>query len=189
MSHRFRTAEFADAQALSELVNSGYRGERSKKGWTTEADLLGGQRIDVDRLQEMIAEPNARIELLCEAWTEERSKERPSVASEILGCVYLRNEGNGACYLGMLTVLPETQARGLGKELLLHSEAVAREWGCDRIRMVVIDRRDELISYYERRGYVRTGGSEPFPEVDPRFGLPKVSGLRLDELVKRLESL
>jgi GNAT superfamily N-acetyltransferase len=171
----FRVANVADADRLVALVNSGYRGESSKKGWTTEADILGGQRTDPDKIREMIAAKDSRIEL---AFAEDGA---------LLGCVHLKKEDDGSCYLGMLTVDPRKQAGGIGKAIMEHSEKVARAWGCPRMRMTVISVREELIAYYERRGYARTGATEPFPENDPRFGLPKVRGLMFAELAKPLE--
>ncbi len=170
----FRTAGAGDAEALVAFVNGGYRGESSKKGWTTEADLLGGQRTDLGKMREMIETPGARVEL---ALAED---------GLLIGCVYLKKEPDASCYLGMLTVDPERQAAGIGKLLMAHSDAVARAWGCRRMRMTVISARAELIAYYERRGYAKTGATEPFPENDPRFGLPKVRGLTFAELAKAL---
>lgn len=161
--------------ALHALVNSAYRGESSKRGWTTEADLLGGQRTDAGKLLEMIQGADSRVELL------------ESGEGRLLGCVYLKREPSGACYLGMLTVDPTRQAGGLGKRLLDHAEEIARGWGCNRMRMTVISAREELIAYYERRGYRKTGATEPFPENDPRFGLPKIAGLTFLELEKKLD--
>lgn len=167
----FRTALPSDADALNLLVNSAYRGDSSKKGWTTEADLLGGQRTDAEKILEMINDPSARIELAVEN-------------NAILGCVYLKKE-NESLYFGMLTVNPELQARGIGKLLLIHLENVARAWQCHTIRMTVISQRSELIAFYERRGYLRTGNTEPFPNNDPRFGLPKTK-LLFHEFAKKL---
>lgn len=175
MTFLFSTADPSEAEEISGLVNSGYRGESSRKGWTTEDHLLGGQRIDAERLCEMMAEPESRVELM-----------RDSAGGRLLGCVYLKRESPEVCYLGMLTVDPELQDGGYGKRLLLHSEKVALAWGCQRIRMVVIHLRPELIAYYERRGYRYSGVSHPFPEIDPRLGFPKVDDLRLNELVKPL---
>jgi len=169
----FRTASAADADALVVLVNSGYRGESSKKGWTTEADLLGGQRTDADKIREMIAAKDSRVELAFDD-------------GALIACVHLKKEADGSCYLGMLTVDPSRQAGGIGKSVMARTEEIAREWGCPRMRMTVISVRAELIAYYERRGYVRTGATEPFPEGDPRFGLPKVRGLMFAELAKPL---
>ncbi|MBI3565744.1 MAG: GNAT family N-acetyltransferase [Elusimicrobia bacterium] len=171
----FRPAVLRDAPAVVALVNSGYRGEGSKKGWTTEADLLGGQRTDEGKVSEMIATRGSRVEL---AFAGDGA---------LLGCVHLKKEGDGSCYLGMLTVDPTRQGGGLGKELMARSEAVAREWGCRRMRMTVISVRAELLAFYERRGYAKTGKTEPFPEGDPRFGLPKVRGLAFVELEKPLD--
>jgi GNAT superfamily N-acetyltransferase len=169
-----RTAVASDAEALVPFVNGGYRGESSKKGWTTEADLLGGQRTDPEKMRGMIDAEDARIEL---ARAEDGT---------LIGCVYLKKEQDGSCYLGMLTVDPARQAGGIGKLIMAHSDAVARAWGCRRMRMTVISARAELIAYYERRGYAKTGATEPFPEDDPRFGLPKVRGLTFVELAKAL---
>lgn len=169
-----RTAVLADAPAIVALVNSGYRGESSKKGWTTEADLLGGQRTDEGKVREMIVAKDSRIEAAFDD------------AGALLAVVHLKKEADGSCYLGMLTVDPARQAGGTGKAMLAHSEAVARAWGCRRMRMTVISVRSELLAYYERRGYARTGVTEPFPEDDPRFGLPKVRGLLFVELAKPL---
>lgn len=167
----FRTALPTDIDALSLLVNSAYRGDSSKKGWTTEADLLGGQRTDSEKILEMIQDPSARIELATEN-------------NVILGCVYLKKESD-TMYFGMLTVNPDLQARGIGKLLITHLENVARHENCKTIRMTVISQRNELIAFYERRGYQFTGKTEPFPENDPRFGLPKTK-LLFHEFAKKL---
>jgi GNAT superfamily N-acetyltransferase len=155
----FRKAEIEDVENLSLLVNSAYRGDSSKAGWTTEADLLGGQRTDPEKLKEIIQEPNARIELAFEN-------------GDLLGCIYILRESE-SLYFGMLTVNPTLQNKGTGKLLLNHLEELAKEWKINKIRMTVISVRQELIAYYERRGYKWTGKTEPFPENDPRFGLPK----------------
>lgn len=154
---KFRKAEIEDAEKITDLVNSAYRGDSSKAGWTTEADLLGGQRTDPEGIKEMIR--NDRIELVHES-------------DELLGCIYIRKEPD-AVYFGMLTVKPTLQNKGTGKVLLNRLEELTLEWGYKKIRMTVISSRAELIAYYERRGFKWTGESEPFPESDPRFGLPK----------------
>ncbi len=169
----FRAAQDGDAAAVVSLVNAAYRGDSSRRGWTTEADLLGGQRTDEGKVLEMIRAPGSRVELALED-------------GELRGCVHLRREEDGGCYLGMLAVDPERQAAGVGRRLLERGEEAAGGWGCRRMRMTVISLRAELIAYYERRGYIRTGRREPFPERDPRFGLPKTAGLEFVELVKPL---
>lgn len=146
-----------DVPALAGLVNSAYRGESSKKGWTNEADLLGGVRTDEAGLHTMLKNPNATI-LKYEA------------DGQLLGCVYLEKKGPDL-YLGMLTVSPETQAKGIGKQLMTAAEKFARAEQCRAITMTVITVRYELIAWYERRGFRATGERQPFPE-DPNF-LPK----------------
>lgn len=149
----------ADIPALNQLVNSAYRGDSSRKGWTTEADLLDGIRTDPEALEDMMEQPGAVI-LKC---TDDKGALR--------GCVFLRKTGSHL-YLGMLTVSPELQGSGIGKKLLEASEAYAREKGCDKIVMTVISVRKELIAWYERKGFRTTGEKSPFPK-DPRFGIPK----------------
>lgn len=168
----FRKAELNDIEKLHLLVNSAYRGDSSKKGWTTEADLLDGQRTDPEGLKEMINAPDSQIEL---ALSE----------GVIQGCVYVRNDSD-AVYFGMLTVNPELQTQGLGKKLLKRVEELTRVWGKNSIRMTVIGQRQELIAFYERRGYQRTGKTEPFPDHDPRFGLPKTK-LLFHEFMKKID--
>jgi len=163
---KLTSATLADAAAIDHLVNSAYRGEYSKQGWTTEADLLGGQRTDAEKICEMITDPSASIQLL---WVEQR----------LMGCVYLRREGE-AVYLGMLTVEPTAQAKGYGSVMLEHAEQWAKRQGATRIKMTVIQGRDSLMAYYQRRGYELTGKTEPFPSDDPRFGIPKVPLLFLE---------
>lgn len=149
-----------DVPALNELVNSAYRGDSSRQGWTTEANLLDGIRTDEASLREMIDKPNATILKYVSG-------------DALIGCVYLETKGDNL-YLGMLTVSPGLQAGGIGRALLERAETYAREQGCRAITMTVIPQRTELIAWYERRGYRQTGETQPFPMDDPRFGLPKV---------------
>ncbi len=155
----FTIATDHDIPALDKLVNSAYRGDSSKKGWTTEADLLGGIRTDAEGLKKMMADPQA---VILKYTNEENLLE---------GCVYLKQK-DAKLYLGMLTVDPELQARGTGKKLLKAAEEYARQKKCGAITMTVISVRHELIAWYERHGYAKTGETEPFP-TDPSFGLPK----------------
>lgn len=154
------TAIDQEIPELNRLVNSAYRGESSKKGWTTEADLLGGLRTDEDALRTMLQNPNVTILMYKES-------------GQLQGCVYLEKKGNDL-YLGMLTVSPEAQANGIGKQLLSAAEQVAVNQQCRAITMTVISQRHELIAWYNRRGYQPTGETQPFPD-DPRFGLPTQS--------------
>lgn len=174
MSWEFIQANSDQADDINELVNSAYRGDSSKKGWTTEADLLGGQRCDVDSILEIIEKEDSVI-LIAE---NENS-------GEIEGCVHLEKHGQ-KCYLGMLTVKPTLQRKGLGEMILEEAEAFADFWDCDQIYMTVIAQRPELISWYEKRGYRNTGEKKPFPYGEERFGVPKVENLHFVILEKKL---
>jgi ribosomal protein S18 acetylase RimI-like enzyme len=169
----FRTAVLDDSLEIAELVNSAYRGESSKVGWTTEADLLGGQRTNAQLIQEIILDPNSRIEIALQD-------------NRIIGCVHLVFEADNTLYFGMLVVKPLLQTQGLGKSLLSHLEKIAQDTEQKIIRFLVIPQRHELVAFYERRGYLATGKSEPFPEDHLKFGIPKVEGLSLAEYVKFL---
>lgn len=170
-------ARESDLEAIAALVNSSFRGDSSRAGWTTEADMLGGQRTDPDSLRaDLAARPGAVVLSMREA---------PDGAP--LGCVWLEPKGDGVWYLGMLTIRPDLQARRLGRALLGSAEEHAAARGAERMRMTVITLRDTLIAWYERRGYVRTGELLPFPYGDARFGLPKRDDLRFEVLEKRLD--
>lgn len=159
MSEQIIKATIADAPALNILVNSAYRGEEAKKGWSSEADLLEGTRIDEAALCDLIQKPGTTIL----KYEEDNT---------LLGCVELRIEGS-KLYLGMLSVKPNTQGKGIGKKLLKASEEHARHIGCPVIRMTVIDGRQELIDWYIRHGYALTGERKPFIVPDERWGIPK----------------
>jgi len=155
-----------DFPALVALVNSAYRGQGAQAGWTTEAGYIDGQRIDLDSLrQDLAAAPQAVLLTL-----------RDVEDGPLLGCVWLEPDshapGDGAWYLGMLTIRPDQQDRKLGAALLAHGEAYARDRGARRVRMTVVHLRDTLIAWYQRRGYALTGETKPFP-VGERFGRPQ----------------
>jgi ribosomal protein S18 acetylase RimI-like enzyme len=151
-------AKEKDIPALVELINSAYRGESSKIGWTTEADLLGGQRTDGQMLMNEMKIDGA-------VFLKYEDENR-----RLLGTVYLRKEDH-KMYLGMLTVSPYYQDKGIGKQLLHAATQFARFRGCNRIHMTVISVRRELIAWYQRHGYRLTGERKPF-ESDEKFGLP-----------------
>lgn len=171
----FRTATASDIPALVELVTSAYRGEISRRGWTTEADLLDGQRIDSQLLLADIQRLRSAV-LIAE-------RERQMVA-----CVHVADV-DGAGYLGMFSVQPGGQGCGVGSRVIREAERFAREdLGLSLMRMTVIDLREELMAWYERRGYVRTGIKKPFPYGDARFGIPRRDDLRFEVLEKQLRS-
>ena len=169
----FRDATIADIPAVIALVTSAYRGDASRAGWTTEADLLDGNRIDPEVLRGDIERASSRVLLA-------------SRDGVLLGCAHVAIE-DGAGYFGMFAVDPQRQAAGLGKAILAEAERVVRdEWKLSMVRMTVIDLREDLIAWYQRRGYRRTGIKKPFPAVDPRFGIPKRNDLRFEMLEREL---
>ncbi|MDH7454099.1 GNAT family N-acetyltransferase [Luteimonas composti] len=173
MTPDFRPATEDDIPALVALVTSAYRGEASRAGWTTEADLLEGARIDPEVLRADIARPRSLVLVAPDA-------------GGLIACAHVADDGDAA-YFGMFAVRPGLQGKGLGARLLAECERAAREqWGLPAMRMTVIDVRDELIAWYQRRGYRRTGILKPFPYGDERFGIPLRDDLRFEVLEKPL---
>jgi N-acetylglutamate synthase-like GNAT family acetyltransferase len=145
----FRFAGATDAPAIAALIESAYRGNESIQGWTTEAHLIEGNRTSVAEIEGYIANPNARFVVAFEAGT-------------LIGCALIKND-NGEGYFGMFAVKPALQGGGAGKQILAHAEQKIRDlWHCKRVAMTVISIREDLVAYYERRGYTRTG-TKPFP--------------------------
>ncbi|GGS50792.1 GNAT family N-acetyltransferase [Streptomyces griseoviridis] len=170
----FRDATAADVDALVELVESAYRGDSSRAGWTTEADLLEGQRTDPEGVRAVIEAPGSRL------LTAERDG-RP------VACCQLERR-DGHAYFGMFAVRPGLQGAGLGKAVIAEAERQARTvWGAREMHMTVITAREDLIAWYERRGYRRTGRTSPFPYGDERFGVPLRPDLAFELLVKELD--
>lgn len=172
MRERIEPAINSDAEELSKLINGAYRGESSKVGWTTEADFLDGTRTDTASISDLINQ--SRTTLLKCVWDD-----------AIIGCVELRFE-NQKLYLGMLTVRPDLQGKGVGKKLLARAEEEALSRRCISVYMTVLSVRKELIAWYLRNGYVLTGDRKPFAFNDPVFGKPKIS-LEFVVLEKRVE--
>lgn len=170
----FRVATPGDVTALVELVTSAYRGDSSRQGWTTEADLLEGARIDPELLLADIQRPRSRVIIA------ERE-------GSMVACMHVADV-DGAGYLGMFSVRPDSQARGIGSRMIVEAERLVREdLALPLMRMTVIDVREELIGYYARRGYRRTGITRPFPYGDTRFGVPLRDDLRFEVLEKHLD--
>jgi ribosomal protein S18 acetylase RimI-like enzyme len=142
----FRDATPAEAEAVTDLVNAAYSGPDAAHGWTPETHIHAGPRTTLAEVQAILADPAQRI-LLCHA-------------PDLLGSVQIDAGG----HLGMLAVPPRRQAGGIGRALLAHAEDRARAlWACDSLTLTAISLQTNLISYYERRGYQRTGRREPFP--------------------------
>jgi GNAT superfamily N-acetyltransferase len=163
------TATAADVPALAALINRAYRGEASLQGWTTEEHLLDGPRVGEAALRDMLSTPQATLLTYRQA------------AGALTGCVYLHQQGT-QLYLGTLAVAPEAQAQGVGRQLLAAAKDYARQHGCTTLKITVLSARPELLAWYERHGYVRTGAAEAFPATTA-FGRPR-QPLTLLELVK-----
>ncbi|WP_416482756.1 GNAT family N-acetyltransferase [Streptomyces sp. CL12] len=169
----FRDATDADVDALVVLIESAYRGDASRAGWTTEADILEGQRTDPEGVLKVIKSTDSRL------LTVERD-------GLVVACCQLEHRGDHA-YFGMFAVSPTLQGEGLGKIVIAEAERQARAaWGISEMHMTVISVREDLIAWYERRGYRRTGQMSPFPYGDERFGIPRRADLQFELLVKKL---
>ncbi len=168
-----RPATTADAPALLALVTRAYRGDASRAGWTTEADLIDGPRTDLAMLGQTLADPAARV-LVAEE------------GGALLGTVTVTRAAPGVAQLGMLAVEPGLQARGLGGQLVAAAEDAARDLGAATLEMLVLSPRAELIAWYARRGYAPTGEARAFPHGDPRFGTPRDPTLAFTVLARAL---
>jgi ribosomal protein S18 acetylase RimI-like enzyme len=168
----------AECEELAALINSAYRGETSRRGWTTEAEYLDGQRTDPVTLRSVIQKPEMTLYCLREA-----------AGQPILAAVQVELLNSGSdLYFGMLTVRPDMQAKGLGRALLDHVESAARAQNCSRVVMGVIHIRVSLIAWYQRRGYQLTGETRPFPYGKSEFGIPRRDDLHFVMFEKPIPS-
>ncbi|WP_433969608.1 GNAT family N-acetyltransferase [Tunturiibacter gelidiferens] len=172
----FVPAIYADVDELVTFVNSAYRGKSSEAGWASEAKVIAGQRIDSTMLAETFASGKTTVLLM-----------RDDDKAPLAGCVSLEPTDEPAVwYLSMLAIDPQRQADGLGRTLLSHAEDYMKARGAQRVRITVIWLRHTLIEWYERRGYRRTGKTEPFPYGDQRFGMPLRDDLNFEVFEKTL---
>lgn len=172
----FHKAELIDAQAIATLINSAYRGEGSRQGWTTEADILDGLRTTTQEIAKLINRSDAFILI-------------GVIQDEIvatISCELQDMDGRKATNLGMIAVKPALQDKGYGKLLINAAEEMTkRQWRVVGYFMSVISIREELILFYERLGYMRTGELSPFPEKSELWQ-PKLDGLQFEYLAKLL---
>ena len=152
----------ADYPEITDLANIAFRGSGSEAGWNSESGYIAGPRLTESLLRaDLASKPTAHL------LTYRDDPEGP-----LLGTVLLEPRGNAVWYLGLLTVRPDLQNRQLGRTLLAAAENFAKEHGAQRIRMTVVNVRETLIAWYQRRGYALTGETQPFPYDDQRFGQP-----------------
>ena len=173
----FYKAELVDAEAVAQLINSAYRGESSRKGWTTEADILDGLRTTTTEIGKIIKRKDAFMLI-------------GVLNDEIIAtmcCEWQELAGRDTVHFGMIAVKPTRQNKGHGKSLIKAAEAITvREWRVAGFHMAVISIRHELIAFYERLGYIKTGEFKDFPE-NSALWQPKVEGLNLQYLAKLVE--
>ena len=152
LNSKISIATLVDVKEITALLNSAYRGESSKQGWTTEVHLIGGdRRTDEPSLQQVMKIAGS---IVLKYLNEEQ---------KIIGCVNLQLHGT-KIYLGMFSVVPQLQGSGIGKQILNAAEEYANALHCTSIYMSVIDVREELINWYKRNGYVETGERKAFIE-------------------------
>lgn len=168
-----RKATPADIPAARALIETAYRGDDARQGWTHEADMLGGQRVDEAGLARFIADPREHLLL-------------GFAGDRLVATVNITDKVGAYAYLGLLSVDPRLQAGGFGRRMIAAGEDKARDIGCRYIEMTVIRQRTELIAYYQRRGYHLTGETRPFPYDDETFGLPTRPDLIFEVLEKEL---
>lgn len=181
---QFRVATADDYALVHPLVEAAYRGDESKLGWTTEAELVSGKRIDAEGLLAKITAPDGAVLLATCADDANPTQETPLVA-----CCEVVRRSPQVAYFGMFSVAPRLQGGGIGRKVMAHAEEFCRrEWGAEKMEMTVISSRQELLAWYERRGYSKTGESRPFPfeELEKLGSVALVDGLSFDVLEKDL---
>ncbi|WP_017793882.1 GNAT family N-acetyltransferase [Leucobacter salsicius] len=172
----FGVATESDVPALVTLIDSAYRGESSRAGWTHEADVMEGSRTSEAEIRGIVADPDSTMLLV----------RGNALDGRLLACCQLQRQGERS-YFGTFAVDPTRQGEGVGAAVLDYAERLARDsWGSTHMVMTVVRQREELIAYYVRRGFRDTGERTPFPYADERFGRPLRDDLEFTHLEKRL---
>lgn len=169
MSPDIHMAKPDNVAVIAALVNLAYRPVGDSKGWTHESDIVDSLRVTHEQVQALF---------VSDSFVFVAGQD-----SQLVACVYLSVE-NGCAHIGMLATHPALQAQGLGKKMLAHAEDYAREnFPVKKFEMVVIQERVELVAFYLRRGYQKTGRVDDYP-VSAGVGVPKAQGLTIEVLQK-----
>ena len=176
MTFSLQLAKSPDLPSVVMMMNAAFRGPGSEKAWSVEENYITGERTNESLLREEVA-AGAHFLLARDGETQ-----------ALLGCVSLDPQSAEKWYLGSLPVDPTLQNAGFGRQLLTAAEQYAMQHGARTIELTVVDLRDTLIAWYERRGYRRTGGTRPFPYGDDRYGTPTRDDLEFVVLEKNLDS-
>ena len=173
-----RPAIPAELPTIATLMNRAFRSTGIEPGqaasWNSEATILTGNRTTAEALaQELASKPHANLLV---------------AGDPIHASVWLEPLTPTLCYLGSLTVDPTLQNAGLGRQLLTAAEEIAAAHGAHTVQITVINFRETLIAWYQRRGYVLTGETRPFPYGDTRFGTPLRPDLNFLVLERSLPS-
>lgn len=164
---KLELARLEHIEKISNLVNEAYRG---KIGWTKETDLVQGNRTTASDIKSIILNSNSHLLISLEQ-------------NKIIACICVEQINNEA-YIGLFAVAPNKQAKGIGKQVLQLAEQYAiNNFTFEKFVMVVVSQREELISYYERRGYTRVGKIKQYP-TNLNVGIPKVENLTIEYLEK-----
>lgn len=167
LKFRLERAQPSQSDAICDLVNLTYRGNA---GWTRETHIVQGNRTNRNEIALAMTNPDAHFFVV-------------NKNQQLASCIYVVKEENSA-YIGFFSVHPGLQGKGIGKHVLQQAEAFAvTTMGVMKFVMFVVSQRPELIAFYERRGYVRTGRVETYP-LHLGIGVPKVSGLTIEYLEK-----
>ena len=170
---RCRVAAPSDTEGIVELIRSAYRGDASRQGWTSEADLVEGERIDAEQVLAMIRGQASRMLVL-------------DTDEGVVACCALEDQGSGRAYFGTFAVSPTKQAAGLGRHLITQAEREACQvFGAGVLEIAVLAQQELLVSWYERLGFRRTGEMRPFP-ADETFARPLLDDLYFVVLEKQL---
>jgi ribosomal protein S18 acetylase RimI-like enzyme len=172
---RSEIATIADAEAVADLVNAAYRGAGGQQGWTHEAELISGARAKASEVAAMIGDSATTVLV-----------RRQSESLALVGCVAVEMDGDNRCAISMLAVSPALQRTAVGRALLEDAEWLAADKGATTAKITVIQQRDTLLAWYERRGYGRTSEHEAFPYGDDSVGTPLRDDLQFVVLEKAL---